>query len=122
VKYKGFFFKGGGATDGGADKNTDPLGNVRAKRQRRVVHRHLGCGESVNSEFVLAANLFFVDKLQRIKILDFARDAGGVSGCVKPGNRADAGLSRHGVRPGFRGGVAQRSHGAEACYHNTPFH
>jgi len=122
MKQNGFFFKSGGAADGGADDHADAFGNVRAECQRRVVHRHLGRGERVNGEFVLAADFFFIDKLQWIKILDFTRDAGSHGGCVNPGNGTDAGFSCHGVRPGFRGGVAQRSHGAEACYHNTPFH
>ena len=122
MKHDGFFFKSAGAADRGADEHADSLGNVRAECQRRVVHRHLGRGESVNREFVLPANFFFIDIFQRIKIPDFTSDAGGVRRCVKPGNGADAGLSGHGVRPGFRCGVAQRSYGAEACYHNTPFH
>ncbi len=82
------------SADAGADEDTDALGVLRGDLEPRLGHRFLDGGEGKVDEAPHLAGLFFVDKVQGVKVLDLGGEgdwkAGGIEAMNGP-HATDAG-------------------------------
>ena len=82
---------GAEAADARGDEHADAGRDVLGHRHRRIVHGVLGRGDRELDEDVHLLDVFLVDELQRIEVLDLARDARGELRGVEVRDRTDAG-------------------------------
>ncbi len=106
--------------DARRDEDAGPDRHLRADLQPRILHRELRGGDRELDEDVHLLDVLLVDELQRVEVLDFARDARRELGGVEPGDRADAAPSRAERFPVRAGPDAERRHEADARHDDSP--
>ena len=79
--------------DAGSNVHADPVRIILGHFQPCVIRRHPARADGVLDERIHFFNVFFFDELRGIKAFDFARDLGGITGWIKPGDPTDAGLT-----------------------------
>src|SRR5687767_8736725 len=108
------------SADAGADADADVGRELWRDLKLRVVHRELGGGDGVLNEDVHFLDVFLLDELQRVEILDLRGDLRRVPGDIEPRDAGDTAPARQQRRPVGRRADAERRHQPDAGDDDPP--
>lgn len=116
-----FAFDDRESADARADEHACSLRQLRSDRQTRLFHGSFRGSNRVMDEQVHLLDVFFIEKLERIEVFNFAGDLGGKLSGIKTGNLGDAAASFAKALPRIFGSRSQRGDQTHAGDHNSSF-
>ncbi len=105
-------------TNSGSNMHAYPGGHVRCDFEAGAFHGFIRGRHCQVDKAAHLFQFFFLDKLQRVEIFDFRRDAAGELRRIKLSDRGYATLARAQVAPHFLGRVAYATNQANASDYN----
>src|SRR5437879_393434 len=105
--------------DTAANMNAHASGVFFSHLEAGHLHGFIAGGERQMDEAAHLLDLFFLNELQRIKVLDLSGNGAGEVGGIEMGDGGNAALARLQVLPDFRGGMADGANETHASNNNT---
>ena len=116
-------FDAGKAAQTGSYQNPYPLGIALVNHQPGVFHGKMSGSQGILDKEVHLLDLFFVDELFRIEVLDLTGNFYRKISCIKTGDMSDAGFAGDSILPVLAVTDSQRRNGADPgnydSSHNT---
>ena len=106
------------AADPRADVDARALGQLPGEHEAGVLHGEVGGRQGEDDEAAHLLQLFLLDELEGVEVLDFAGEAAGVLRGVKEGDGGDAAAAGADRLPDFFGADAHAAEQADAGDHD----